>query len=71
MDAALFDTLDWPPDEETNAFPVRGTPGGHHDWWEAADETATIQAKHASADAAMQRAIAQDREAHANDQPTR
>ena len=82
MNAARFDARDWPPfdaldwrPEETDVFPVRGTPGGHHDWWEAADECAAVQAKQAFEDAAMQQAIAQDREAHAprfrtNEQPT-
>ena len=74
MDAARFDVLDWPL-EETDAFPVRGTPGGHHDWWEGADESPTIQAQHAAEDAAMQWAIEQDREMDAprsrtSDQPT-
>ena len=74
MDAARFDALDW-PSEAIGAFPVRGTPGGHHDWWEVADDRATIHAKQASADAAMQWAIEQDRETHAprtlpNHQPT-
>ena len=78
MDAARSDVLAKSlteklpaPAKETDAFPVRGTPGGHHDWWEAADESATAQAE----DAALQRAIERDRETHTprsrtNDQPT-
>ncbi len=53
------------PEVETVAFPIRGTPGGYHDVWDAADESATAQAEQASEDEAVPQAIAQDRETHA------